>query len=282
MFSLAPLVSSATCPTFFTTPAWPLGLAAALLSASLVGAYALRKLYRIHLLLYTVHDDGRRDAVALFRQVEALHGLYAELNLNNNLPATRDWAASPDFLMVLLSHARAERPRVVVECSSGVSTLVLARAMQLNGAGKVYSLEHDPRFGAATRAQLVRLGLSDWAEVLDAPLREQQHNNESWCWYAPDALSALPHNAPIGMLVIDGPPQSTGKLARYPAGPALFGRLGAEACVLIDDASRPDEQAMLARWAREFPDLRQLALPCEKGCALLRRDVDPDRDPAGT
>lgn len=243
---------------------------ALLLAACLLGAYLLHKVRRIHLLLHAVHDDARRDGAALFRQVEALHGLYAELGLKNSLPPMRGWAASPDFLMELVSHARAARPRRVVECSSGISTLVLARCMQLNGGGKVVSLEHDPVYAARTREQLARLGLSGWAEVIDAPLRRQQWHGAAWHWYALDALpGAVPDG--IDMLVIDGPPQSTGALARYPAGPALFGRLNGGAGVFVDDASRPDEQAMLARWASEFPELQQSLRPCEKGCAVLLR-----------
>ena len=154
----------------------------------------------------------------------------------------------------------------MVECSSGTSTLVLARCMQLNGAGMVFSLEHDPGYARLTRAQLRRHGLEDWAQVLDAPLRPHPLDGEKWPWYD---ISALPATLEIDLLVIDGPPQATRSLARYPAGPLLFKSLGRGASVFLDDAARPDERTVLLRWQKEFPALDQSNRPCEKGCAVL-------------
>ncbi|QGZ37806.1 methyltransferase family protein [Pseudoduganella flava] len=233
----------------------------------LLCAYTLHKVRLIHLMLHDVRDQTHRDNAGLFRQLEALQGLYTDLGLTHSLPDTRGWAASPDFLLELTRHAQAERPRFVVECSSGTSTLVLARCMQINGAGKVYSLEHDPIFARQTRQQLARHGLSDWAVVLDAPLTAQDFGGATWPWYS---TTGLPAAGEIDMLVIDGPPQATRALARYPAGPALFGRLAPGAAIFLDDARRPDEQQILRRWADEYPEIEQRPLACEKGAAVLR------------
>ena len=237
-------------------------LAASILAASL---YVLHKLRSVHLLVHALKDQARADSTTLFRQLEALQGLYVDLGLTHSLPATRGWAASPDFLMELTRHALQHRPRTVVECSSGTSTLVLARCMQLNGGGKVYSLEHDPLYAQETRAQLARHGLSEFAQVLEAPLRQIDIGGERWRWYAHEALPVT-----IDMLAIDGPPMATGTLARYPAGPLLFPRLSDRAAVFLDDARRDDETAILERWKHEFPSLSQSMRNCEKGCALLR------------
>lgn len=233
----------------------------------LLCAYTLHKVRLIHLLLHAVRDQSQRDNAGLFRQLEALQGLYTELGLTRSLPDTRGWAASPDFLLEMARHALAERPQLVVECSSGTSTLVLARCMQMNGGGKVYSLEHDPVYARQARQQLAHHGLSDWAVVLDAPLQGQEFGGAAWPWYS---TQGLPGDADIDMLAIDGPPQATRALARYPAGPALFGRLAPGAAVFLDDARRPDEQAILHRWAEEYPEIEQRQLNCEKGAALLR------------
>lgn len=239
-----------------------------LLLLTLLCCYTLHKVRRVHLLLHESRDQSRQDAGSLFRQMEALQGLYLDLGLRKSLPATRGWAASPDFLLELARHALQEKPLNVVECSSGTSTLVLARCMQLNGHGKVYSLEHEPHFARQTRRQLAHHGLSDWAEVLDAPLRPHVYADGDWPWYAEEVL---PAGLAIDLLVIDGPPQATHALARYPAGPALFARLAGGASVFLDDAGRADEQVILLRWSQEFPELAQSSRPCEKGCAVLTR-----------
>ena len=228
--------------------------------------YLLHKLRRVHVLLHDVRDGVRLGQDAQFRQLEALHGLYVELAMQRSLTPTRGWAGSPDFLLELARHARTARPLVVVECSSGVSTVVLARCLQLNGAGKLYSLEHDRAYAQRTRAQLLRHGLQDWAQVLDAPLIAHDFGGEKWPWYD---VAQLPPAIGIDLLVIDGPPQATRTLARYPAAPLLFPRLAPGGTVFLDDALRPAEQAALVRWRNEFPGLQQSVLPCEKGCAVL-------------
>ena len=243
-----------------------LAYSAGTLTLLLLALYILHKLRLVHILLYDFKDQTHHDSSALFRQMEALQGLYVELNLQRSLPATRGWAASPDFLLELARHARSARPAMVVECSSGTSTLVLARCMQLNGGGKVISLEHNAEYAAATREQLRRHGLEDWALVLHAPLLPHELGQEKWPWYD---VSDLPDGLTIDMLVIDGPPQATRSLARYPAGPLLFPALERGARVFLDDAARPDERAMLQRWQKEFPALEQSSRACEKGCAVL-------------
>ena len=232
----------------------------------LLTLYALHKMRNVHLLLHQLRDQSHADAHQLFRQLEALQGLYVDLGLTHSLPGTRGWAASPDFLLELARHAIAHRPAVTVECGSGTSTLVLARCMQINGHGKVYTLEHNADFAQQTRAQLERHGLSDWAVVLVAPVRTLYLGAAPWQWYAHEVL---PPGLSIDLLAIDGPPLATGAMARYPAGPVLFPRLAPHAAVFLDDAARPDERRILARWEREFPSLQQTDRSCEKGCAVL-------------
>lgn len=200
-----------------------------------------------------------------FRQIEALAGLFLELGLTRSLPATRGWAASPDFLRELALHALLARPKVIAECGSGVSTVVLARCLQMNRAGHVYSLEHLAEHAEKTRQELERQGLQDWATVLTAPLRSYEFHGEAYSWYSTEQLPSVG----LDMLVIDGPPIGTSPLARYPAGPLLFGRLNVPATVFLDDADRQDERTILQRWAKEFQELHQEHRDCEKGCAVL-------------
>ncbi|MGW8392406.1 class I SAM-dependent methyltransferase [Pseudoduganella sp. HUAS MS19] len=230
-------------------------------------AYILHKVRNMHLLVHEMKDDSRQEHASLFRQLEALQGLYISLGLQRALPLTRGWAASPDFLQELAAHALDEKPACVVECSSGTSTLVLARCMQINGAGKVFSLEHDPAYARRTRRQLELHGLADWATVIDAPLLTQTFGDRQQPWYD---CSGLKTGQPIEMVVIDGPPQATSDAARYPAGPTLFPRMAPGAAIFLDDAMRPGERAALQRWAAEFPELEISSLPCEKGAAMLR------------
>jgi hypothetical protein len=205
----------------------------------------------------------------LFAQVEALTAIYRELNLKHALPPTRGWAASPDFLRNIMTHALRIRPTCIVECSSGVSTIVLARCVQILGTGHVHSLEHDPEFAEQTRQLLRSQGLADFATVYDAPLRELTLPGWSGRWYSSDVL---PRDLSIDLLVIDGPPWFVGELPRYPAVPVFFDALVPGATAFLDDADRPEEQVIVKRWREQFTKLESIQVPkCEKGCVALVR-----------
>lgn len=225
------------------------------------------KVRKVHLATYRLLDDvaqTRRETEALIPQAQALMALDRSLGLTKPLPPTRGWAGSPDFLLALTEEAFRRKPKVVVECSSGVSTIVIARCLQLNGAGHVWSLEHEAQYAVKTRRMLAEHGLSDWATVLDAPLQTIHTDTP---WYREEELPQ--EIGPIEMLVVDGPPSAVAPLARAPAMPRLRERMAPNFVVMIDDADRPDETEMIRRWCSAEPRLREIRVACEKGLAVL-------------
>ncbi len=202
-------------------------------------------------------------------QVEALFSIFATIRPEAPLPALGGWAASPDLLRLLLDLVIRERPQVVLEASSGASTLILAYGLRKLGAGgRVYSLEHDPGHAARTREAIAAAGLTDVATVIDAPLVEHELAGATWRWYD---LGGLALTEPASLLVVDGPPGTTQPLARYPALPLLQHRLADTATVVMDDARRPDERAIATRWAAELAGWTVEFRQTEKGSAILRR-----------
>jgi predicted O-methyltransferase YrrM len=211
----------------------------------------------------------KKEIKQTFRQLEALQNLNAVLPANDVLPATRGWAASPDLLAVLVDLVVAERPSLVVECGSGASTLWLALAMRRFGIdGRVVALDHDPVFGGKTRDLLARHDVGDLAEVRDAPLESFSLEGETYSWYARRAWEDL---TGIDLLFVDGPPATTGHLARYPALPLLSGALSPVVTAVLDDLVVPDMQKVLRRWLDAYPDFGSEILALEKQAAVLRR-----------
>lgn len=228
----------------------------------------LRKIRKIHLWSYEIQNDLENKTDNVISQIESLLGLYTDLELKKSIPKTRGWAGSPDFLWNIVRLAQKNKPLVVVECSSGVSTVVLARALKLNGTGHVYSLDHDPVFAERTREELRRHDLSDWATVIDAPLVDYDIKGSSWKWYS---LAKFPDKIEIDLLVIDGPPASIGNLARYPAGSLLFKYLNKIGYIVLDDANRVDEKKICKEWEKEFSINNVTSGDCEKGLILLQK-----------
>jgi predicted O-methyltransferase YrrM len=189
------------------------------------------------------------------------------LEFNSSLPVTVDWSAAPDFLELISHYCLENKPLNIVECSSGTSSIVLARCCQINKYGCVYSLENGGEFADKTRSQLKDFSLSNDCEVLYAPLESVMLHDEVYQWYDLQELAT----DKIDMLVIDGPPGFFQKHSRYPALPLLHDRLSKECVIFLDDAARDDEQTLVKRWLREYPEFHLEYIENERGCAILKR-----------
>lgn len=194
------------------------------------------------------------------------HALCERLDLRRGLAYDRNWSAAPDFLELIVRHVLAVRPATIVECSSGVTTLMLARCCAMNGQGRVYSLENGAEYAARTRAEIARYGLDEHASVIDAPLTAWAIEQRAYQWYT---LADLPERT-IDMLVIDGPPGFIQRHSRYPALPLLFDRLAEDSVVFMDDAARADEREIVALWQARFPAIAHEFVDTERGCSILR------------
>jgi predicted O-methyltransferase YrrM len=201
-------------------------------------------------------------------QIESLFSIFSTLKPQLPLPTTRGWAASPDLLKEIISLTHRHKPQLVVEASSGVSTLIIAYCLQRLGAGKLVSLEHEQKFAQATQNNLSLHGLDDVATVIYAPLMEVEINGAKWLWYD---LTKIEIPEAIDLLIVDGPPGTTQKLARYPALPMLHAKLSKKAIVLLDDGARADEAKIVEQWMAELKMSHSEYLPLEKGAYLIHK-----------
>lgn len=230
----------------------------------------LYKIRKIHLASFRIEGSLRHieaESAQIYHQLQAYLALVQLLEPRQPLPLLRGWAASPDFLLILTKHVLSERPQTILECSSGASTIVLARCCELNGCGHVYSLEHDPKYAEKSRKLIAEHGLETWSTIIDAPLIPHPQI-ENINWYS---LEALPANLPpVGLLVIDGPPGTSAPLVRLPALQLLQPYFSQSITVFLDDADREDEKEVVRRWQSMFPELTLERPFTEKGCAALR------------
>lgn len=201
-----------------------------------------------------------------FGQLEAYLSLRDRLGLREGLPYSHQWSAAPDFLKLIVEHALATQPNTIVECSSGLTTLMLARCCQVNDKGKVFSLENGAEFAEKTRGEIARYGLTKIATVIDAPLKATTVDGVEYQWYDP---AGLPDRS-IEMLVIDGPPGFLQRHSRYPALPLLFDKLADGCVIFLDDAGRPDERELVELWKQRYPGLKHEYVKTERGCSILR------------
>ncbi|MES9879189.1 MAG: class I SAM-dependent methyltransferase [Candidatus Sedimenticola sp. PURPLELP] len=213
------------------------------------------------------HQDAlKSETRTLFHQLEAYNFVRDRLDLHEGLPYTWDWSASPDFLKIITEHCLEEKPAVIVECSSGLTSLVLARCCKMNGDGRVVSLENGEEYAEKTQQHIARYGLQQHAEVLHAPLKDVTINGSVYQWYALDDLQ----DESIDMLVIDGPPGFIQKHSRYPAIPLLFDKLADGCVIFMDDAQRADEREIVEMWQGEHHMLNHKYIKTQRGCSMLK------------
>jgi predicted O-methyltransferase YrrM len=151
------------------------------------------------------------------------------------------YSAQHEYLAAVLRHARAGAGPVL-ECGSGLSTLVLGLALR-HRARAVWSLEHDPVWAERTSARLRSYGV-ETVDLYAAELRSYG----SYTWYQPP-LDRMPSD--FALVVCDGPPGGTAG-GRYGLLPIMRSRLAAGCVILLDDVERLAEQKTIETWVKEF------------------------------
>lgn len=136
----------------------------------------------------------------------------------------------------------------VLECGSGLSTLLLGVAAERRGYD-VYSLEHDGSWHARVMAAVDRFQLHR-VKVICAPL--VMHSG--YAWY--DAPGNFPSE--FTLVLCDGPPAAT-MGGRYGLLPELRPALAPDCVILLDDAAREGEMEVLKRWAEEHRATHQIS-----------------------
>ncbi|WP_255405859.1 class I SAM-dependent methyltransferase [Novosphingobium sp. CF614] len=187
-------------------------------------------------LLRSLYGGTRAEKQALLRRIDLPQ---------DALPHLGSWKADTFFLHRIVDTIESLRPEVVVELGSGASSLIIARALALNGGGRLVSYDQHAPFVAGMAQWLAEHDLA--AEFRHAPL---SISAPKWGadWYR---LAELP--ASIDLLVVDGPPWSVHPFIRG-AAEKLFPLLSPRGVILLDDAARPGEQIVASRWRRDWKE----------------------------
>ncbi len=206
-----------------------------------------------------------------FLQIEALLSIYKSLPNLKYMPVTRGWAGSPDFLNKIVGIILKQKPRFVLEASSGVSSVLIGLALKMNNLGKSLSLEHDISYAETSRNNILINEVEDISIVINCPLNDYLIDGVTWKWYETREMIFADK---IDLLIIDGPPRTTQNLARYPAIPLLYKYFSDNVIILLDDANRPDEILIVKKWigfleGKGCKIIIERNLKYEKGLVLL-------------
>ena len=192
----------------------------------------------------------RQLGVAVKRLTAAAENGTLELEILSELE--RAWGedgyrAAGGYLEEVTRFARETRGPVL-EIGSGLTTLILGALVARRGI-PVWTLEHHPDYLSHTGEALKSVGLTN-VHLTFAPLRDYGE----FCWYDPP-LDALPRD--FTLVIADGPPGDV-KGGRFGLLPILRSHFAPGVIVLLDDAERAREKAVLEKWESEYGLSQQL------------------------
>lgn len=185
--------------------------------------------------------------------------LISLLKLDAPIPATRNWAASPDVLISLFNHAQTISPKKILDLGSGISTLVLAKAAP---QATIYSIDNSEEYAAKTRRMLETHGVGN-VDLRVAPLAPHSSGVD---WYAVEKFADI---SDIDILFIDGPPGAFNETARHPAFDVCLSKLSPRAVIVLDDVAREGERNLAEKFAAALPGHKLEIFDFDKGAAVI-------------
>lgn len=166
-------------------------------------------------------------------------GYFPKFDVNDKGPADED------FLLLIAQHILDKKPKNVVECGTGLSTIVIGRCLELIHSEKelkhpsLLAMDHLHEYAERTLEWVKARKLIKYVKVSCFPLKGYPPFYE----YTFD----MP---PIDMLVVDGPPGSVHPMSRYGA-KTLFKTLAPNATIFLDDLKRTGEIMVRDIWRFE-------------------------------
>ncbi len=246
--------------------------------ALFVGSYsvALLAVMPVVLLLVVFLIVRRTDinrAQTMSRQDFVQQQIWTDMvsRLHTRLPITplREGAASPDLIALLYTAIHTRKPKLMLECGSGVSTLILGYILQgLDQGAKLISLEHDAEWHKKVSDWVKLHQLQDTVTILHAPLQTTQLSHDQLLWYDTSALGSHTHNQKIDLVFVDGPPTWLHPRARTGIASIIEQYFAPQFQMIFDDALRPrDKQTVqdLSAILKLTPEWITL----EKGAAVI-------------
>ena len=206
------------------------------------------------------------------RQKNSFNSLESHVSLINSLkPVFPLWhkdgfSACSDYLNIVAREILIRKPKQILECGSGLSTIVSSYILQRNNLGKIHSLEHLNWVVDAVNKELKYHNLSEYSKVVHSPLQEVSTSLGTQMWYKHDIIDEL---GEIDMVIVDGPPKHTNKMARFPVLELVYEKLAKDAIIIMDDADRKDEKEILIIWKQKYPNSNIRKIQTQKGAVII-------------
>lgn len=177
------------------------------------------------------------------------------------------WAVSPETARVLARLVVEERRTRILEFGAGMSSRVLAAALEEIGGGRLTSVEVHPSW-CEDAWEMVRRSANVDAVLIPATLELRLDRRGPHYRFVPE--DEIARRGPYDLVFVDAPPRRYGRDGTlHSSGGALTNG----ALVVLDDARRKHEQLVLRRWLLNDEHLHLVANDGDfgRGIAVLER-----------
>lgn len=222
-------------------------------------------------LLGWVHEWGYRlknGQEMMYEQLESYIWLTRHFDIQYPHHAMRGWVVSPDAQRHICGLLMCQKPSLVVELGSGVSTIFNGKVLEENGHGRLVALDNSEEYAAKTGHQILNNGLSNICTVNFSPPKSYTINGKPYEWYS-FSEDIFQRNS-IDVLFVDGPAGPLNSDVRYPAVPLLYDYLADESWIILDDAGREKEREIIRQWLEEFHFSEVKYFGMEKGLCVMK------------
>lgn len=181
-----------------------------------------------------------------------------------------DWRLDVETINYLEKDIKKIRPRTVLECGSGISTICLAQFL-IETQGKaplirVYSVEQDEKYAKQSQRLVTEQGLEKYVKIICVPLTNRIVEGVNCYTYNPEILDKNLNGVEVDYCIIDGPSvvEFDGRFATLPMLKKYISKPHAR--FVLDDALRAKELLIAKKW-------KQLPYINIQGIALTRKGL---------
>lgn len=238
-----------------------------LFAANIAILIGLKKINSKSYIVISKIQNQIENADKNFDQFESLLWLYHAVKPIYPFPRFRGWAASPDFLRIVIERIKEQKIKRIIELGSGSSTVVLAEFLKRTKCrGKIISIDERRESYLKTFNELKKRKLNKKVLLYFCPLTKITKTDNNTKWYS---VPKFVYKSKFDLVIIDGPSTLNDPLSRRFTIDRLKNAAASNCLFIMDDTNRPGEQEILKKWIaeRKIKNLEQL--PTEKGTALF-------------
>ncbi|NND61920.1 MAG: hypothetical protein HKN48_01870 [Flavobacteriaceae bacterium] len=213
------------------------------------------------LLNIRVHFNKNARNISDTRASQIIHGLFDQGTV---LPFN-PFSLNPNTILHLINEIIINKRSSVIEFGSGLSTVVLAKYVQLNQLPiSILSVDDDQDWINLIKDQLRQHKCDSVVSFVYAPIKPYSSENHMGSWYDSEKITQALQDNRLDMVVVDGPGANTSRLARFPALEVIEKNLAQNFFVLLDDIRRSDEKIILNKWASTLGKNKSLKVSWNK------------------